>query len=181
MKANPHLHNAIILAATAAAALLLSPPAVPAAEVKVGFVNMGKVLDAVPQTEAARGRIEKEFAPRDRKLLQLQRNLASEEDRLVKDGAILSESDRTGLEADIRRLRRDFRRSYDEFREDRTRRNNEELQKLQRKVIEVVQTMAKAENFDLIVAEGGVVFAGERVEITGRIIELLKSEFEVSN
>ena len=155
---------------------LLMPPIV-SAQVKIGFVNVAKVLDTAPQAEAARIRIEKVFAPRDRELLQQQRKVRSEEDRLVKNGAIMSASERNELEEEIRRLKRELRRTQEEFREDLNLRRSQELSALQREVIEVIQTMGRDESYDVIVTDG-VVFAGERVDITERVIERLNADFQ---
>ena len=155
---------------------LLMPPMV-SAQIKIGFVDVAKVLDTAPQEEAARIRLEKEFAPRDRELLQQQRKVRSEEDRLVKNGAIMASSERNDLEAEIRRLKRELRRTQEEFREDYNLRRSQELSKLQREVIEVIQTMGRDESYDVIVTTG-VVFAGERVDITERVIERLNADFQ---
>ena len=178
MKDYQRLHHGArwLLGATLAAGLLVAPIA--SAQVKVGFVNVAKVLDTAPQAEAARVRIEGEFAPRDRELLQQQRKVRSEEDRLVKNGAIMSQSERTTLEEQIRRLKRQLRRSQEEFREDLNLRRSQELSKLQRVVIEVIQTVGGDEGYDLIVSSDGVVFASERVDMTDRVIERLNAEFK---
>ena len=65
-----------------------------AQEVKVGFVNVAKVLDKSPQAADARERIEKEFAPKDRALLAQQKELRSLEDQLVRDQAVMTEEQR---------------------------------------------------------------------------------------
>lgn len=145
------------------------------AEIKVGFVNVARVLDKAPQAEDARGRIEKEFAPKDRALLAQQKELRALEDQLVRDGSVMTEEQRVKLEQDIRARRREMRRAQEEFREELNLRRNQELSKLQRKVVEVIQDLAKVEKFDLIVGDG-VLFAGERVDITARIIARLKEE-----
>lgn len=150
------------------------------AEVKVGFVNVAKVLELAPQAEAARNRIEKEFAPRDRELLQQQKDVRSLEDRLVKNAAVLSESERQRNETEIRAAKRELRRAQDEFREDLNLRRSQELSKLQQKVTEVIQVLAKAEEYDLIVSDG-VIFAGKRVEITDKILERLRADFKKSS
>jgi outer membrane protein len=54
-------------------------------------------------------------------------------------------------------------------------RRNEELAKLQRRIIEVIQQLAKDEKFDLIVSDG-VVYASDQVDITGKVIERLQQE-----
>jgi outer membrane protein len=147
------------------------------AEVKVGFVNVAKVLELAPQAEAARTRIEREFAPKDRELLQQQKEIRKLEDRLVKNAAVMSESERQRKEGEIRALKRDLRRSQDEFREDLNVRRSQELSKLQKTVTEVIQVLAKAENYDLIVSDG-VIFAGQRVDITDLILERLRADFK---
>jgi len=147
---------------------------------KAGFVNVARVLDKAPQAEEARGRIEREFAPRDRELLNQQKEVRQKEDRLVRDGAVMTNDERVRLESDIRGLKRDIRRAQEEFREDLNVRRNQELGKLQRKVIQVIQDLAKAENYDLIVSDG-VIFAGNRVDITEKVIARLRTEYESAN
>jgi len=44
-------------------------------------------------------------------------------------------------------------------------------------VTEVIQVLAKAEKYDLIISDG-VIFAGERVDITDKILERLRGDFK---
>ncbi|TFH40328.1 MAG: OmpH family outer membrane protein, partial [Lysobacterales bacterium] len=71
------------------------------------------------------------------------------------------------------------RRAQDEFREDLNLRRSQELSKLQLKVTEIIQVLAKAEKYDLIVSDG-VIFAGQRVDITDMILERLRADFKSS-
>ncbi len=151
-----------------------------AAEVKVGFVDVRKVMELAPQSEEARNSIEKEFAPRDRELLQQQKEVRSLEDRLVKNAAVLSEVERQRKETDIRASKRELRRAQDEFREDLNLRRSQELSKIQQTAREVIQKFAKAEKYDLVVSEG-VIFAGKRVDITNKILERLRADFKSSS
>ncbi len=151
-----------------------------AAEVKVGFVDVRKVMELAPQSEEARDSIEKEFAPRDRELLQQQKEVRSLEDRLVKNAAVLSEVERQRKETDIRASKRELRRAQDEFREDLNLRRSQELSKIQQTAREVIQKFAKAEKYDLVVSEG-VIFAGKRVDITDKILERLRADFKSSS
>lgn len=151
-----------------------------AADFKVGFVNVAIVLDQAPQAAQARARIEREFAPRDREILNRQQQIRTLEDKLVKNAAVLSASERERQEAELRQLKRDLRRSQEEFREDLNLRRSQELSTLQRMVTEVIQDMARGESYDLIMTDG-VVFAGDKVNITKRVIERLKSDFKESD
>ena len=151
-----------------------------AADFKVGFVNVAIVLDQAPQAAQARARIEREFAPRDREILSQQQQIRALEDKLVKNAAVLSASERERQEAELRQLKRELRRSQEEFREDLNLRRSQELSALQRMVTEVIQDMARGEEYDLIMTDG-VVFAGDKVNITKRVIERMKSDFKESD
>lgn len=143
------------------------------AETKIGFVNAEKLLQDAPQADAARARLEKEFAPRDKKLAASQKQLRALEEKLVRDGSTMSDAERTKLERESRDLKRDLKREQDEFREDFNIRRNEELGKLQQQVFEAIRTLAKSEQYDLILSEG-VIAASKEVDITGKVLELLK-------
>ena len=148
-----------------------------AADIKVGFVDVSRVLDQSPQAEEARQRIQAEFAPIDQEILRLQRELRALEEQLLRDGAVMANADRMRLERDVLSRKRDLRRNQEEFREDLNLRRNQELQKLQRQVVLAIRAMAKSEDFDLVISDG-VLFASERVDITGTVLERLIEEYE---
>ena len=130
-------------------------------------MDVSRVLDQSPQAEEARQRIQAEFAPIDQEILSLQRELRALEEELLRDGAVMANADRMRLERDVLSRKRDLRRNQEEFREDLNLRRNQELQKLQRQVVLAIRAMAKSEGYDLVISDG-VLFASERVDITGR-------------
>jgi len=150
-----------------------------AAGFRVGFVNVAKVMDKAPQATEARKRIEREFAPRERALIARQKDVRAREDRMLKNAAVMSAAERQRQDADIRKLKRDLRREQDNFREDLNLRRSQELSKLQRRVSEVIRTLAKSQSFDLVLMDS-VVYASERVEITTQVLDRLKSEAKKS-
>ena len=144
-----------------------------AADYKIGVVNAVKVLEAAPQADVARKKLEKEFATRDRELVAAQKGLKGLEDRMVKDGAIMSETERSRLERDIVNKRRELKRDSDEFREDVNFRRNEEFGKIQRDIVEAIREVAKVEKYDLVLGEG-VIYASKAVDLTETVIKYLK-------
>ena len=151
-----------------------------AAELKIGFVNAAQVLEEAPQADAARQRLEKEFSPRDKKLGESQKAVRKLEEKLTRDGAIMSESERRKLERDILSQKRELKRQQEEFREDLNIRRNEAFDKLRRRVFEVINAIAKSEQYDLVVSDG-VVYANDRIDITPKVVARLKQEFAASS
>jgi outer membrane protein len=144
-----------------------------AEDYKIGAVNTIRLLEQSPQAENMRTQIEKEFAPKDRELVAAQKKLKDMEDRLAKDAAIMSETERRNLERDIINDRRELKRSQDEFREDLTFRRNEEMAKIQKEIIEAIQSVAKQNGFDVVLTEG-VIYASPKVDITALVVDALK-------
>jgi len=147
-----------------------------AAEMKIGFVNAARVLEEAPQADAARTRLEKEFSPRDKKLVDAQKKVRKLEEKLTRDGAIMSETERRKLEREILSQQRELKRGQEEFREDLNIRRNEAFDTLRRRVFEVINDIAKAEKYDLVISDG-VVYANDRIDITGKVVDQLKKEF----
>jgi len=156
-----------------AALICLCLPALALAEVKVGFVNTVKLMEEAPQAKAAISKMESEFAPREKELVGIQRDIKQAEDKLARDAAVMSDGDRDKVERDLASRKRELKRSQDEFREDLNIRRNEELAKLQRRLYDAIVELAKADDYDLIVSEG-VVYASTRIDITDAVLERLK-------
>ncbi len=150
--------------------LAASAAAVGAAELKVAVVSFQKILEKSPLAEAATKRIEGEFRPREKQMAEKKKELRKNEERLDKDGAIMSEAERQKLDRDIVATRRDIKRDEQEFQEDLNRRQGEELQKLQRKVLEIVRAMGKDGAYDVILTDG-VLYFSDRVDITDAVMQ----------
>lgn len=153
-------------------ALLSLFPAAALAELKVGFVNAVKVMEAAPQVEKANARLEQEFAPRQRRIVTAQQEVRRLEEKLAKEEATSSDTESRNLSRDLMAKKRDLKREQDEFREDYNIRRNEELDKLQKRIVEVIQGLAKEEGYDFILSDG-VVWASERVDITDKVLRRL--------
>lgn len=142
------------------------------ADLKIGFVNIPAVLEKAPQAEKAKKRLEKEFSPRDKQLVTQQKEIQNLEEKMTRDSSVMGESERRNLEKDILNKKRDAKRAQQEFSEDFNLRRNDELGKLQRRIVEVIREIAKDQNFDLLLTDG-VIYASEQIDVTSQVQEKL--------
>ena len=163
------------LLATAVAAVALAPAAASAQQVKIAFVNTAKLLEESPQAKVAQQSLESEFLPRQRDLAGQQKVLQDKEEKLKRDAAVMSEADRAKAERELRDGQRDLARRFNELQEDANLRRNEEFSKVQRALLQEVQTYAKANGFDLIVSDG-VLYAGASVDVTAQVVAAIKAK-----
>lgn len=144
------------------------------AELKIGVVDYGRLVEESPQAKSALEAIRTEFTPRQRDLQNQQASLKSKEDRLQKDGATMSPDQRANSEKDLRDGFRELQRKQQEVQDDFNARRNEEMSRLQKTLIEQVRVYAKAQNFDLVIADG-VIYTTPTIDITPAILSQLTS------
>jgi outer membrane protein len=157
---------------TLAALVLAGSATAQAADYKIGFVNTERLFREAAPAKRAQSKLEKEFALRDADIQKVSKQVRDLQAALEKDGVTLSETDRRNKERDLANLTRDLQRSQREFREDLNLRRNEELASVQERANKVIQQIAEAEKFDLILQDP-VVYASQRIDITDKVIKAL--------
>jgi len=155
------------------AALVLTSQAVQA-EIKIGVVNVPLLMANAPQAADAKKRLEKEFSPKDKQLVAQGKAIKKLEEKLARNGLTMTDTEKRNLERDIIAKRRDIQRFQQEFKEDFSIRRNEELGKMQTRIIEAVKALAAEGNYDLLLTEG-VIFASPAVDVTNKVQDKLKA------
>jgi outer membrane protein len=143
-----------------------------AADLKIGYVQVDKLLQDAPQTAESGKKLEKEFSPRSQELERLQKQIRDLEAALDKDRLTTTDADRRNRERDASNLKLEFQRKQRELREDINLRKNEELAVLQDRINKAVTSVAETESFDLVVY-GGVAYASKKIDITDKVLKLL--------
>jgi outer membrane protein len=145
------------------------------AEIKIGYVNFQKLLEEAPQTKSAMQSLENEFAPRRRELLTMQNDMKARDEKFQKEGAVMSEADRSKTEKTLRDQQREFSRKAGEFQDDASTRRNEEIGKVQRYLVTEIQAYATAQGFDLVLGEG-VFYAKGPLDVTANVLAVLATK-----
>jgi len=146
------------------------------AETRIGFVNIALVLKEAPQADAARKKLETEFAPRDEKIVAMQKRLKQLEEELARDADIMSDEMRKKKERQIVLEKREIKRTREEFNEDLNIRRNDELNKLQKLVYDAIVALAKDEKYDLVVGDN-VIYAADTVDLSERVLKRLNAQY----
>ena len=162
----------IRVAGLIALALIATASYAQGTDYKIGFVNTERLFREAAPAKRAQQKLEKEFAGRDTDLQKLSKQVRDLQASLEKDGVTMAENDRRNKERDLANMTRDMQRMQREFREDLNLRRNEELAAVQERANKVIQQIAEAEKFDLILQDP-VVYASTRIDITDKVIKAL--------
>jgi outer membrane protein len=142
------------------------------ADLKVGYVQVDKILQEAPQTAESGKKLEREFSPRSQELDRMAKQIKDLEAALDKDGLTITEAERRNKERDVQNIKIEFQRKQRELREDINLRKNEELGSLQDRVNKAVQSVSEAEGYDLVVYSG-VAYASKKIDITDKVLKTL--------
>lgn len=141
---------------------------------KVGFVSTERIFREAAPAKAAQAKIEQEFSRREKELQEMAGRLKSMSDKLDKEAAVLSESDRVKRQRDLADLDKDFQRKQREFREDLNQRRNEELAIVLERTNKVIKQIAETEKYDIVFQEA--VYASPRIDITDKVLKALNGK-----
>jgi outer membrane protein len=145
-----------------------------AAEIKVGVINYARLFEESPQAKVVRDSLQAEFGPRLQQLVTQENALKAKGEKLQKDVATMTPDQRTKAEKELRDSARELDRKKGELQDDSNAKRQEEMNRLQRSLIAEITEYAKAQNYDIVIAEG-VIYATPTVDITAAVLQALQS------
>ena len=149
--------------------------AVPAfAQTKIAVVDYRRLFEESPQMKVLRDAVQAEFGPRDKEIQNLTNTLRAKRDKLVKDSATMSPDQRERAEKELRDGARDLENKSAELKEDINARNSKEMSRLNEALVEEVRQYAKAQGFDLVIADG-VIYSTPTLDITPAVLSSLQA------
>jgi len=162
---------------------LVSALAVPAGatDLKVGVVDIGRLLADSPQAKAAQLAIESEFGPQQRELENRENELKARGEKAQRDSVALSDAEREKLEKELRDARRELDRREQEFRDDAQTKSRTETQRVNKVIFDEIKTYSKANGFDLVLTgglQGGVLDYRESLDITAAVLAQLQAKYK---
>ena len=146
-----------------------------AQEVRIGYVDMKRVLDNAPQVIAGRSLLDQEFRARNNEIELDESRLSMLESQLAQ--ADMTTDQYRRLEREALELRRNVDRRKEDLRDELSFRRTEEVQRLEEQINVAVQDIAERNGYDLIVSSP-VVYASSDLDITDLILDQLQSEFQ---
>ena len=174
------------------AVFLLSQPVFSqdVSSIRIGVVDMNKLLQEAPQYQDMQSAIEEEFAPKVRDIEAKESAFNEARDKLQKDNLALSNDERQNATLKLTSDQRELEYLAKSFQEDRNNRIQIETNKIIVETINVVNKFGRDNGYDLIINEGrisqntilngGTLYKGASVDITNDIAKVLEKNFQES-
>jgi outer membrane protein len=153
--------------------LFLVLPHVQAQEIRIGAVNLDRLLRDSEPAKAASAKLQQEFAKRDKDLKASGAEFQAAAQKFERDAPTLSDAQRLTTQRQLAEQERDLQRRQRALQEDFSLRRNEINQMLFDSAQRAIQQVVVSEKYDLIVQE--VIYISPRLDITDAVMKRMNA------
>jgi len=147
-----------------------------AAELNIAVIDVAKVLKEIPQRKAIESKLKSEFDGRVRELQRLETEGQTLSQKMKKNESFMSTDERTQSQRKLAELQSDYNLKGQALQEDQRRRFSEEQQKVFQKIDTAVQSIAKAEGYDMVINRQAVVYTNDKNDISAEVIKQVSKQ-----
>lgn len=147
-----------------------------AQDIRIGYVDMKRLLDNAPQVIAGRAELDIEFRPINDDLLADEARLLGLEQDLASASNLTAEQ-AAARQREIRNLDRSIERRREDLAEELNFRRNQQIKELGEEIELAVQTVARREGYDLVLSSP-VAYASETIDITDEVLSFLEMDYK---
>ncbi len=162
----------IVVTAAVAGAQTAAAPSAPPASIKIGYIDVQRVLARSAAGMAAREQLEKERAGIQKEMDGRRQELEKLRDEIEKKGPLMTADARREKQEQFERKRRDAARAADDFQKELEKREATLLQKVLQEMGGVIERVGKEKNYYMIVEKrnAGVLYATTDADLTDEVI-----------
>ncbi|MCS7203207.1 MAG: OmpH family outer membrane protein [Thermodesulfovibrio sp.] len=152
------------------------------AELKIGVVDLYRVLNESEEGKKAIYELQSMLEKRQRELDEKQKKIQSLKEDYDKKKAVLSEEARKSKEEEIERLSRELQRTAADYQMELQKKQNEITQSMLKEIRQIINEYAHKEGYSLIVekAEQLILYTAAQIDITDKIIAIFNQKTDKS-
>jgi len=154
-----------------AAALTMAQTAT--AQMKIAVVDVNEAIGQTQEAQDFLRRVQDELRPEQETIRSLTAERSRIEERVERDGEVLSEQERIRLSEDYERLTADLQFRAENYQKTLQRRRNELFRQMGPRVQAALDDLVQAERYDMVVPGGAVIYVNPSHDITSKLTEKL--------
>ncbi len=155
---------------------LLSANAI-AAGLKVGVVSVERILTEAPQVDAVNTSMLERFGPQRDELQKGEQEITKLQENYKRNELVLTEDKLNELKKEIITKIQALKQKEAVLTQEVGTVRNQELAVLQQQVRGIIDDIAKKGKYDLILSEG-VAYSSEKLDITDKVLDMMKNAFK---
>jgi len=144
------------------------------ANLKIGVVDMQKIMQSSPKVAAAGEKLRKQFAPQQNKMMAKQKELKALAAKLKRDDSIMKDSDKQKLQSQIAAVRKSLSTMAQGYQQKVVAAQQGAMGDIVKLIDKAVKKIAKKQSLNMVVVKQAVVYLGDQTDITAQVEKALK-------
>lgn len=145
-----------------------------ASELKVGVIDLHKVVSESKEVKEVRQNLETKFKPRQEKLLKMQSAIQENIDKLRRDDAVMTDKQKDELKQKIMQQRSELDKKGASYQEELNTAQNQAMQQFFAKVKKAIEAVANKEKYSLVIQKESAPYVATSLDITDSVLNALK-------
>ncbi len=168
-----------VLSALAFAALLAPAPA-PAADLKIGYVDLQRALNEVEEGKAAKAQLKRDFDQKQKKLDEAQEEFKRLKADFDKQAVVMSEEVRRDKQGTLDRKFSEVQGLFVQLQKDLSEREDVMTRGIFDKMNGIIREIAEAESITLVLerSRGGVLYAPPSLDLTNELVRRYNARYK---
>jgi outer membrane protein len=155
------------------------------APVKIGMISLRNAIVATAEGKQALAQLQSQFAPKQNELQNMQKQIEDIQRRVSEGARTLSDEEKAKLQRQYDLLTRRFQRDNDDATEEFNAAQNDAVEVIGRKLIEVLDRYARENGYTVVLdtsaQAGAVVYASATSDITQEIVTRYDQAYPVKS
>ncbi len=139
--------------------------------VKVGVVDLQKIMQTSAQMKTIQEKLEKDFKPRRDKLVAMEDGLKKDMEKFKRDGAVLSQSQKKDLEKKIVNTQQQFEREGQQYQQELSTAHNEAMEEFYSKIRAAISKVAESDKYDVVLQKDAAPFSVDKLDVTAKVMQ----------
>jgi outer membrane protein len=145
---------------------------------KIGYVSVEKILTEAPQVKAVNESMLERFGGRKTELQEMEKEINEMQENYKRNELVMTEDKLNELKNQIIAKIQEFKQKEAVLQQEVATVRNQELAVLQQSVSSIIDDIAKAEKYDLILTNEGVAYANPDMDISGKVLKRMEEAFK---
>lgn len=144
------------------------------ADLRIGVLDLNKVMMDSPQLAAAKTKLKNDFDKREKDILSAQQVFQKAVEEFSKNSSTMKAADKKAAQDKIVAQQKKLQEDQTKFQNDLNTAQGAAMKDIVKKIEGIVNGIASAKKFDLILAKAGTAFNKPELEITDEVIKQMK-------
>ncbi|NMM41262.1 OmpH family outer membrane protein [Pseudoalteromonas arctica] len=145
---------------------------------KVGIVDMQEIYKQIPQMAKVEQTLQAEFAERRQELEKLQGDIRFEAEKFKREATTMSQAQKDALREKVEGMQKNLAEKGRPLEQEIKVRQNQELAKVQKLIIDAIESVAKAGKFDEVKVKDTTIYFNPKTvsDLSDKVVEKVSKQ-----